>query len=43
MLKNLGESAVSGNNIVTVTVKIIGAVIIGAAFLAGRKITDIRI
>ena len=43
MLKNLGESAVSGNNIVTVTVKIVGAAVIGAAFLAGRKITDIRI
>lgn len=43
MLRTLGESSVSGNNIVTVGVKLIGALIIAAAYFMGRKITDIRV
>ena len=43
MLRTLGESGVSGNNPVTVAVKILGAMVIAAAYMAGRKITDIKI
>ena len=43
MLRTLGESGVSGNNPVTVAVKILGAMVIAAAYIAGRKITDIKI
>ncbi|WP_044975676.1 hypothetical protein [Ruminococcus sp. HUN007] len=42
MLKTLGEDGVSGNNIITVVVKAVGAVIIAGAVFAGKRITDIR-
>lgn len=42
MLKTLGESSISGNNIVTIAVKSISAAVIAAAFIIGRKITDIK-
>ena len=42
MLKTLGEDGVSGTNIVTVLVRLAGAVIIAGAVLAGKRITDIK-
>jgi hypothetical protein len=42
MLKTLGEDGVSGNNIITVVVKAVGAVIIAGAVFAGKRITEIR-
>lgn len=42
MLKTLGESSVSGNNAVTVAVKVIGAAIIIVSYIIGSRITDIK-
>lgn len=43
VLRTLGESGVTGNNPVTVAVKLLGIAVIAAAYAAGRKITDIKI
>ncbi len=41
MLKTLGDSNISGNNLVTIIVRVIGIIIIGTAYVIGRKISDI--